>query len=253
MTSGSAQQVTLNSAANSFSVSQITGKLVIIQPKATFENFTSALKTLDSQSGKPFGDAATRFNSAFTKLVGYETAAGSTFDNWQDTTAQQLSVLTTDQIVAAWFSLADQLVKVYETVQAGKPVPSTQDIIQDALNFAAAYAGYAAAERTFYEAQQAPKPVLSFEYDQNRPSNQPTNSTFRLIYAQTVEGWTVTLNGAASIYDTTPSASIPGASRLRDAQVGFEADHNLPERGAAWNTDLLACLLLSRSDQSRDT
>jgi hypothetical protein len=104
--------------------------------------------------------------------------------------------------------------------------------MQAALSFASAFAGYAAAERLFYNTQQVPKPVLSFAYNLNRPTNQPSNSVFQLIYGQTVgTKWTLTANGAVSIYNSAPSSSVPGASYLRDVQAGFEADRDL---GSLW-------------------
>ena len=114
--SGTAQQATLTSAANSFSVSSVTAKFVILQPKATFANFTDALKTLDSQKQKDFLDSGARLIQASDKLTAYEDGAGSTYDQWQSQTAQQLSSLTSDQIVSAWLRTGDQLIKVYQTV-----------------------------------------------------------------------------------------------------------------------------------------
>ncbi|MBB5341465.1 hypothetical protein [Tunturiibacter gelidoferens] len=85
--------------------------------------------------------------------------------------------------------------------------------------------GYKTSVNAFVETLRK-DPLLTFEYDFNRPTGQPTNSTFRLI-GQTVQGgWTLTLNGAASIYNSTPSSAILGSSLLRDIQVASEASYD---------------------------
>jgi hypothetical protein len=78
-------------------------------------------------------------------------------------------------------------------------------------------------------------PVLAFQYDWNRPQNQPTNSVFRLILSKNIldaakqnNVWTFTGNFAAAIYNSQPATTIPGADRLRDIQAGFEGDRVLP-------------------------
>jgi hypothetical protein len=79
-------------------------------------------------------------------------------------------------------------------------------------------------------------PALTFEYDYNDPQNQPTNSVFKFIFsknildhAKTNTIWTVTANGAFSIYNSEPASSIPGASHFRDVQAGAEVDRMLPK------------------------
>jgi hypothetical protein len=90
-------------------------------------------------------------------------------------------------------------------------------------------------------------PVLTFEYDWNRPQNQPTTSSFKLVFSKNVldaakknNTWTVTGNFAVSIYDSEPSPSIPGASRLRDIQAGAEVDKMLPSIPILGQTTLSA-------------
>jgi hypothetical protein len=65
-------------------------------------------------------------------------------------------------------------------------------------------------------------PLLTFEYDLNRPASQPTNSTFRLVGQTVLGGLTLTFNGAGSIYNSTPSSAIPGSSLFRDYQIAGE-------------------------------
>lgn len=119
---------------------------------------------------------------------------------------------------------------------------SEEELVSIALGIAAAEANDATTERTVYDKALWKKPLASFEYDFNTPANQPTNSTFRLIYGQSLnksKSLKITANGAASIYDSQPSSSIPGASRLRDTQFGAEGDYTIPAVGML-NSSLLS-------------
>ena len=74
----------------------------------------------------------------------------------------------------------------------------------------------------------ADKPVLTFEYDNNRPLGQSPLSTFRLIFDKGFgKNWSLTANGAFTIYDNQPPASIPGSGRLRDSQVAVQVSRSL--------------------------
>lgn len=105
-------------------------------------------------------------------------------------------------------------------------------------------------------------PVLAFEYDINAPQNQVTNSTFKIVYGQgfgkpkckATNTWTVAANVGASLYDSTPSSSIPGASLLRDMQAGAEVDYvlctsSIPRIGT-WIGDSTAALTYYYQDQT---
>jgi hypothetical protein len=224
---GTTQQVALNTNGTALRVSQISTKIVLVRPPSTFDNFTKALTNLDKSE---LSQAGTALQNALNQLLAYQTGAED-YDTWVDGTADTLSRVGPDRIVEAWRDQASQLASVLERGSPGHKGPSSDDLIQATASFASAYSGYASAERTFFNSNQISKPLLTFEYDDNRPANQPSNSVFRLIYGQSLAKWTLTGNGAASIYNSTPSSSIPGASRLRDIQVGVEADRDL---GSLW-------------------
>jgi hypothetical protein len=111
----------------------------------------------------------------------------------------------------------------------------------NAAKFAVAYVEYLGKEEEATLSLAKP-PELTFEYDENRPAGQPTNSVFRAIYQhkfakpqvlpKIFTGLTMTANGAFSIYDSDPSAAIPGASRLRDIQAAVQADHDIQIKSA---------------------
>jgi hypothetical protein len=80
-------------------------------------------------------------------------------------------------------------------------------------------------EQAQYVACIADKPVLTVEYDNNRTAGHPFTSAIRVIYDQGIGSkWSLAANGGFELYNSQPSSSIPGASRLRDAQLGVEVD-----------------------------
>jgi hypothetical protein len=230
---GTAQPTSVQSSGSAGTVSQITGKFVIVQPAVKLTALTKALRSLDANSA--LQKDADALASAAKTLRGYQENAGETaggaWDLWAAATAQQLSTVPVESVVSEWRKQGDSLAKVLENGGSQKGRPTDEQLTQAALTYAATFAALGSAERSFYESGQLSSPVLSFEYDENRPTSQPSNSVFRLIYSQKPGGWTLTGNAAVSIYDSRPSSSIPGAQKLRDIQLAFEGDHNLPKWG----------------------
>jgi hypothetical protein len=230
---GNAQQVSVKTTATPISVSQIIGKVVLIQPRSTFDNFTQALNQLSSQKSdqSTLTGPGSTLQKAQDTLIAYQDGAQD-YSAWVDQATDTLKNAGPGEIVSKWRNLSSQLAGVLEHGSLSQKGPTEVQLMQAALSFASAFAGYAAAERLFYNTQQLPKPALSFAYNLNRPANQPSNSVFQLIYGQTVgTKWTLTTNGAVSVYNSAPSSSVPGASSLRDVQAGFEADRDL---GSLW-------------------
>ena len=226
---GTAQQVSVQSTGSQGTVSQVTGKVVIWKPAVKFKTLSDALQKLDANDPSKVQPTADALKSAFDVLVKYQQNAGTRWEKWRDDTAASL-VMSAD-VLNDWASKGDSLAKVLEEGQIANNAPTDDELTQAALNYAAAYATFVSAERLFFESSTLTKPVLTFEYDENRPNSQPTNSVFRIIYNQTVKGWTLTGNGAASIYDSTPASSIPGSQKLRDVQLGAQGDHSVGKWG----------------------
>jgi hypothetical protein len=232
---GTAQSVSFKSTGSYGTVGQITGKVNILPGKVTFDQLTKAIEGLDANS--PLQTSADALDAAAKALRGYQQNAGQdegeAWDQWVSKTATMLSTTPVDGIVSVWRQQGDSLAIVLEQNGANDKRPTDDQLTQAALTFAGVLGAFGSAERSFYKAHLS-GPVLTFQYDENRPNSQPSNSVFRLIYAQSgpaVRNWTFTANGAVSIYDSTPSSSIPGASRLRDIQFGFQGDHDLPKWG----------------------
>jgi hypothetical protein len=72
--------------------------------------------------------------------------------------------------------------------------------------------------------------IVSLEYTNNSPLNQPRTSNFRGIVSwQATNTLMLTANIAAEIYDSLPAGAV--VSRFRDAQAAAEADLSLPQWG----------------------
>ena len=213
--SGGTQQVTGTQGASNFSLSQFTAKVLLWGAKPSPNDLQTAAKS------KGLSDAIV---NSFQQLGG--SLQGNQFATWQETTANLLLNASTADIQGTM----NQRIALLPSILANGG--DTTKVIEAALNFASAVGSEAESERQIYDAAIWAKPIVSFEYDYNTPANQPTNSTFRVIYGQSLKNWKITANGAVSIYNSQPSGSIPAAGRLRDAQFGAEGDHPVPAIGA---------------------
>jgi hypothetical protein len=75
----------------------------------------------------------------------------------------------------------------------------------------------------------ADKPILTVEGEDDRPQNQNSYVTLRMILEKSWgkdAGWTATSNGAVALNVVTYS-SVPGSSTYRDAQAGLEVKRTL--------------------------
>ncbi|HVR27082.1 MAG TPA: hypothetical protein VMU26_27625 [Candidatus Polarisedimenticolia bacterium] len=211
---GSTQQVTGTQGGNSFALSQFTSKFFIWAQKPSEKDFLNALNTQTESSDTP---AARRDLVKIQNLADKDGA-------WQVWLTEALQALVSAPAQTVSTELSVQTKKLTTVLIAGGT--PEQDLIKAALKYSASLAETAQAERAIYDKAAWDKPILTFEYDYNTPSNQPTNSTFRLILGKSTKSWKITGNVAGSIYNSTPSSSIPGSGRLRDIQFGVEGDHN---------------------------
>jgi hypothetical protein len=84
---------------------------------------------------------------------------------------------------------------------------------------------------------QAVGNLFTFEYDYNRPTNQPITHDFKLIYAYNFgTPGMLTFNGAASIYGSIPAGAKYGS--LHYGQVSTEYDRTLSGKGKSTQTQL---------------
>ena len=215
---GTVQQVTGTQGGNTFALSQFTAKGFIWAAKPKKDDL---LKAWTDSTDTPSATAR-------QKLIDIQKAAGDGPGGaWQKWLADALPVLLSSSKETDIHAQTQAL--MLKLVAGGT---SPEGLVQAALDYSASLASTAAAERTVYDKAAWSKPILTFEYDYNTPSNQPTNSTFRVIWGQSLKAWKMTGNAAGSIYNSTPSSSIPGSGRLRDIQLGIEADRNPYQLGS---------------------
>jgi hypothetical protein len=138
----------------------------LIQPRSTFDNFTRALNQLSTQQtdSSTLTGAGSALQKAQDALIAYQDAAQD-YSAWVDQATDQLKNAGPGEIVFKWRSLSSQLAGILERGSVAQRGPSEDQLMQAALSFASAFAGYSAAERLFYNTKQLPKPVLSFAYN----------------------------------------------------------------------------------------
>jgi len=240
--SGTAQQVTVKTSDHS--VNQFSFKWVAIRG---IVSDTAMAKTAAAISKTGTGKALV---DAQAKLVALENDSNNPKAvAWETNFAQQLlaeiqsggnSSAAIESVFNKWREAGTAMASAFglpENIDQASTGPSVPDSVSGAVELAHAYTQYLGAEEDQgLSAIIAQPPILSFEYDDNRSSSQPSDSVFRAIYQQKWTPLTLTVNGALSIYNSGQSA-VPGAGRLRDAQFATEAAHSF-----ALNTPLSSSL-----------
>ncbi len=110
-------------------------------------------------------------------------------------------------------------------IQIGKRyVPAFQDKVDSMLTAMATYFG----QRDKALDALIDKVTYSVDYKDNRPADQPAQSTLTLIVSgrpDAADKWQVTFNGSGSWYDDPPAQAA--VQRFRDAQAALQADFAL--------------------------
>jgi hypothetical protein len=238
---GTAQPVTFTPTGHQ--VSSITGRFVLWNARdATSDAFQKKWRSaLTAPNGNPspaeLETSGARLLLALQSLLPDTTSMA--YQDWQRRAQGALTNASNETLESAWDNCAHQLVDLLQgkpsSFQCGAdPTPFTKaeqlksaELFEHAMDFVQASSAYLLEENLFVAAI-ADKPVLTFEYDNNRPLGQSSLSTFRLIFDRGLgKNWSITANGAFTIYDTQPPTSIPGSGRLRDSQVGMQVSRSL--------------------------
>lgn len=220
-----AQPATFTASTNT--VSSATTKFVILRgASATISDTVTAINKLSPKSsiaGVPAAEMK-KAQADFRDLASKDrlpTMRGTT--GWTAVTASKIIAAGPDSAVEVWRKQAEALMDV--VCPATAPKTCRPDLLKELGEYAVFVNGYKAGVNAYVESLRK-APLLTFEYDLNRPASEPTNSTFRLIGQSILGGWTLTFNGAGSIYNSTPSSSIPGTSLLRDFQMAGETSYD---------------------------
>ena len=217
-TTSTAQPATFTASTNT--VSSATAKFTILRgAAATIGDTVAAINKLTPTSSISNVPAAqmTQAQTDFRDLADKDSLVA--VKNWSSTTAAKIVAAGPDDAVEVWAKQAEALMNA--VCPAGTPPTCRAALLKELGEYAIFVNGYKAGVNAYVEGLRK-APLLTFEYDLNRPASQPTNSTFRLIGQTILGGLTLTFNGAGSIYNSTPSSAIPGSSLLRDFQIAGE-------------------------------
>jgi hypothetical protein len=144
-------------------------------------------------------------------------------------------------VLDQWERLGTELVSAMNAVAKNAQPGTASSVVSSAATLASAYNKQLGIEEMANLTQElAQPPILSFSYDDNRPTGQPSNSVIRGIFEKTFEATadkvtkqvaTITLNGAVSFYNSDQK-DVPGAGFLRDVQLAGEVAHDYSARSS---------------------
>ena len=214
----------VNVTANNRSINGFSVKWAAIYKKPTGEDLESAHKKVQASS------VVDALDSAVNEMENFQIGAGRTYQAWK---TQKGDLLNAAVEVDKTGYVAEQLWETLGTSFAealgvsaniDEASAAKSPVLEAALKLGETYNAYLGTEESIGAAIVKP-PVLSFEYDDNRPASQPSNSVIRGIYQAKWSPLTLTVNGALSFYDSDQSG-VPGAGRLRDVQFASEGAHD---------------------------
>jgi hypothetical protein len=241
-TNGMAQQV--NVSSNTRSISAFSFKWVAISKRPSEADLTKSHTNVYATAAAQALDAA--ITTMANLQIGLSLTADSPYRVWL---AQQGAILyaaaqeDSTGVLAekTWEGLADSFAAALGVPQGvDEKKAADSPVLVAAMKLGAAYNAYLGTEESISDNLAVP-PVLSLEYDDNRPASQPSNSVFRGIFQMKVKPVTLTINGAISVYNSDQSAVV-GASRLRDAQFAAEGAHDFSLK-TPFSTSSLAATL----------
>lgn len=223
--SGTSQPV--NFTPSGHNLSGISVRFVLVNSRddtsTTFKDrWEKAFKGSSDSSRALLDTAATNLlKSLRTVLNGFESASGNVYSDWLESSVLDLKTTPEEQLEEKWYAHASDFLNSVVLKLDPTIVQDVADLIQKTRN-------YRLEEDDFVSAI-VNKPVVTIEYDENRPTAQIPTSTIRAIADKGFgENWSFTGNAAVAIYDSAPSSSIPGARRLRDIQAGLQLERKLP-------------------------
>ncbi len=223
---GSAQMVTFN--ANQKQLSQVTAKVVLWNTRDL--NAQAYRKTWESQiqTNKPIAAAADQLSKDLTAFAGV--ANTQQYKDWFAMTYRDLTTATAEEVDSAWKRDSALLEPILEgDAETLKALTSLDQSIR----------AYHFAEDDFAESL-ANQPVITFEFDNNRPTNEESYSTITGIFDKGFGRYNLVANGGFQFYDSTPVTTVPGVGRIRAAQFAAELDRNLGNLAVLGSTGLSA-------------
>jgi len=164
------------------------------------------------------GAAAVSLLTALEQLI-TPILGDADYRRWQQETVARLGRANATDVDAIWIDRERTLAAIVEQVNPA--------LVDRAAEFSRALSMYQFEQEDLVRAV-AEKPVLTLQYDYKRPNELLPTSTARLIFDKGFgDHWSLAANGAVEIYDRRPPSDIPGAGRIRDAQLGVEVQRDL--------------------------
>jgi hypothetical protein len=181
---GSSQQV--NFTASQKQLAAVGGRFILWNARdATSKEFEDAWNK-QLKDNTTIKTAADELQNSMNTLLG-TVEHSSEYVAWFHKYLARLTADDNSQIDTEWGAAAADLVQL---VKAQAPT-----IIDNANAFGLSLRTFRFEEDTFVDTL-ANKPVLTFEYNNNRPVNQESTSTFRLIFDKGLGRWSLAANGA---------------------------------------------------------
>jgi hypothetical protein len=177
-------------------------------------------------NAKELETAAQAMQTKFEALIG-PISTSAAFSAWREHAIQDLMMLPAATSESDFeTALAKELDKAVTIVKALDP--SAADHAMQALESLDAY--FADRKQVLADVVDG-RPIVTFEYTDNKPLDEPTTSNFKFILAgQPSKNVMLTLNLSGSIYDSLPAGVT--VSRWRDAQAAGQLDIALGQIGS---------------------
>jgi len=173
-------------------------------------------------SAQPVSDAAKALVLALQSLIAAAQISDDDYAAWYTAAYEAMRSVDLQQKGALESEWKARIDRYLDMVEKANPKYAGA-----ALAYIQAVSRYDAEQRIFVETI-ASKPVLTLEYDNNRPLGQASTSTARLIFDKAVtKTVSLTANGAFALYNSTLPQNIPGVNRLRDAQFAVQVQKDL--------------------------
>jgi hypothetical protein len=208
---------------NGHQISSISGRFEIwnqrdVTSAAYVDNWLKAIK--DASGGQAASAAAKKLLADFQVLFDMSMNSSPAYQAWFTKAIETLR--TSSDVKTDWSTLYAQLLEILR---------SSKGVTQAAADFVRALDRYQLAQDDLIAAT-ADKPVFTFEYVDNRPVGQDSDSTFRLIFDKGFgKNWSLTANTAMSVWDHGQSTPFTHLGRLRDVQAAAELDYKLGKLG----------------------
>jgi len=201
------------------SITAVTARAVLVNSRDDASTvFHSAWVKAMKQQPPELGEAADKLLASMQSLLDLVENMPE-YGPWQRDTVAALERAPNDAIDAVWLERAHVLAGIVRLED-----PSATKLADAFVKAGVVYRF----EQDQLVAAIAEKPVLTLQYDYKHAAAHPSTSTMRLVFDKGFRRvWSFAVNGAVELYDQKPSADIPDAGHVRDAQFAVQVQRDL--------------------------